>query len=54
MALVLIKLAEEYEITNKLGFFILDNAGSNNTYLRTFLHHTLPNLTNQDIAERRL
>ena len=37
MASHLLEVAQEYEITDKLGFFTLDNAGTNDTCLHTFL-----------------
>jgi hAT family C-terminal dimerisation region len=50
MASVLIDVAQDYEITDKLGFFTLDNADSNDTCLRAFL----PDITDQNLKERRL
>ena len=54
MASVLIKLTKKYEITDRLGFFTLDNAEFNNIYFRIFLYYVFFNFTNQDITERRL
>jgi hypothetical protein len=50
MASLLIKIVDEFEITNKLRFFILDNANSNDTCLQAFF----PNATPHNLKERRL
>jgi hypothetical protein len=50
MVSYLLDVVQEYEITDCLGFFTLDNADSNDTYLRTFL----PSLTDDELKTRRL
>ena len=54
MASHLLEVAQEYEITDKLGFFTLDNAGTNDTCLHTFLSACQPNLTNDEVKARRI
>jgi hypothetical protein len=53
-ASLLIKLLNEYEITNRLRYFILDNAESNDIYVRTFLHYEHHEITEREIQKRRL
>jgi hypothetical protein len=50
MAFYLFDVAQEYEITDCLGFFTLNNADSNDTCLRTFLF----SLTDDELKTRRL
>jgi hypothetical protein len=54
MASHLLEVAQEYEISDKLGFFTLDNAGTNDTCLHTFLSACLPNVTNDEVKARRI
>ena len=53
MAQILIELFKEYEITNNLGYFILDNASSNDTCVEIILSE-LTNLTFPERQARRL
>jgi len=45
---------EKYEITDRLGFFTLDNANSNDTCLQIFLPHTQPDIADEELKARRL
>ena len=54
MAAYVSKVVEEYEITDKIGFFTLDNAKSNDTCLQTFLRTCLPSITDKTIKTRRI
>jgi hypothetical protein len=54
MASHLLEVAQEYEISDKLGFFTLDNAGTNDTCLHTFLAACQPNVTNDEVKSRRI
>ncbi len=54
MAGILITVVEEYEITDRLGFFTLDNAESNDTCLRILLRHINPDISVVEIEYRRL
>jgi hypothetical protein len=53
-AIYLSEVVKEYEITDRLGFFTLDNADTNDTCLRTFLSSCLPDITNETITTRRI
>ena len=37
IAEAIIAVVKTYKITNKIGYFILNNAGSNNTYISTII-----------------
>jgi hypothetical protein len=54
LASYLLAISEEYEITDRLGYFTLDNASSNDTCLRTFLPTCNPDITHDGIVSRRL
>ena len=47
MAESVIAVIEEYEITNILGYFILDNVSSNDTCVREILKKLRPDLNPQ-------
>jgi hypothetical protein len=51
---LLIKIIKEYEITDRLGWFITDNASNNNTAIDQVLRTLLPDLTPDQRVERRL
>ncbi len=44
----------DYEIIEKLGFFILDNVSSNDIYFETFLRDLLPNIIADEFKICRL
>ena len=44
MAATLLPLFKEYDITEKLGYFVLDNASNNNTCVRHVLSQTSPEI----------
>ena len=48
------EVVNEYEITDKIGFFTLDNAKSNDICLRIFLRTCLPDITDEAIKARRI
>jgi hypothetical protein len=54
IAIYFIQIVNEYEITDKLDFFTLDNAESNDIYLRTFFRISLSNITDEAIKLRRI
>lgn len=51
---LLIEIIKEYEITDRLGWFVTDNASNNNTAMDQVLRTLLPDLTPEQRGERRL
>jgi hypothetical protein len=54
MAKMLVRIIQEFEITDRLGYFMIDNADSNDTCLEHLIREILPGATDDDIDERRL
>jgi hypothetical protein len=54
MAFYVFKVINNYDITDKIGFFTLDNARSNDTCLQTFLQTAFPDITDDGIKTRRI
>ena len=54
MAQCLIQVLQEYEIEDRLGYFVLDNAESNDICIDTVLHEIRPDLNALDRSKRRL
>ena len=54
MAILLLKIVREFEITDRIGYFTIDNAESNDVCLTIFLNTILPDATEAEIQERRL
>jgi hypothetical protein len=54
LAQVIIKFIDEYEIADRLGFFVLDNASSNDTYVNELLANLCPYIPSRDYKKRRL
>jgi hypothetical protein len=54
MAQVIIQLIEEYDIASRLGYFVLDNAGSNDTCVHEILTTLRPDILPRDVPKRRL
>jgi hypothetical protein len=54
MARLLMSVIQEFEITKRLGYFMTDNAESNDTCLESLLREIDPNISDSDINERRL
>lgn len=51
---VFVSIANEYEIQNKLGFFVMDNASNNDTFLKHLEINQHELGFNFDTNERRL
>ena len=54
MAQCLIQVLQEYEIEDRLGYFVLDNAESNDICIDTVLREIRPDLNALDRSKRRL
>jgi hypothetical protein len=54
MARVLIDVIQELRITDRLGYFMIDNAESNDTCLEHLVREMVPGATEEDVEERRL
>jgi hypothetical protein len=54
MAKILISVIQEFEITKRLGYFMMDNDATNDTCLESLLRDIDPNISDSDIDERRL
>jgi hypothetical protein len=54
LAQVIIKLINEYEIADRLGFFVLDNVSSNDTCVNEFLANLCPHIPSRDYKKRQL
>jgi hypothetical protein len=54
MARVLIDVIQEFRITDRLGYFMIDNAESNDTCLEHLVREMVPEATEEDVEERRL
>lgn len=54
MAMLLLKIVREFEITDRLGYFTIDNAESNDICLNVVLNTILPDAPEAEIQERRL
>lgn len=54
MANLLVEIVREFDITDQLGFFVIDNASSNDTCLQALLHQILPHSTAEQIQQRRI
>jgi len=54
MAKVLMSIIREFEIVDRLGYFMVDNADSNDACLGHLLREINPDATDDDIDERRL
>jgi hypothetical protein len=54
MAQILTTVVEEYQLAERLGFFTLDNADSNDTCLRILLRTLNPDASNGELEQRRL
>jgi hypothetical protein len=54
LAQVIIKLIDEYEIADRLGFFVLDNASSNDTCVNELLANLCSYIPSRDYKKRRL
>jgi hypothetical protein len=54
IASFLIKLFNEYEITNRLEYVVLDNAESNDIYFRIFFRYEYFEIIERVIQKRRL
>jgi hypothetical protein len=54
MAKMLLGIIQEFELTDRLGYFMIDNADSNDTCLEHLIREMVPNATDEDIDERRL
>jgi hypothetical protein len=51
---LLIQVIKKYEITNRLDYFITDNASNNDTAIHRILQTLLPNLLPAQRFQRRL
>jgi hypothetical protein len=51
---LLIQIIKEYEITDRLGYFVTDNANNNDTTINIVLHTLLPALSIAERQQRRL
>jgi hypothetical protein len=54
LAQIIGTLINEYEIADRLGFFVLDNASSNDTCVNEFLANLCPYISPRDYTKRRL
>jgi hypothetical protein len=54
LAQVIIKLINEYEIADRLGFFVLNNASSNDICVNKFLTNLYPHIPSRNYKKRRL
>jgi len=54
MTKILILIIQEFEITDRLGYFIINNDAINNIYLKSLLREIDLNISDSDIDERRL
>jgi hypothetical protein len=54
MAEYVSKVVDDYEISDQLGFFTLDNAPLNDTCLIIFFRAFFPTITNDEIQIRRI
>jgi hypothetical protein len=54
MAECLLKIAKEYEITNRIGYSTIDNAESNSTCMTAFMEFLDPFITEEKAEDRRL
>lgn len=54
MASLLPRVIKEYKIGKKVGFFVADNASSNDTCIDILLRHRYPLMTPAQRARRRL
>jgi hypothetical protein len=50
----LFEVAKEYEITDRIGYFIIDNAESNSTCITAFMEFLNPFITEEKVKDRRL
>lgn len=51
---VLLKLLDEYGIKNRVGYFVCDNASSNDAAIKIVLQELFPGIKDVEIAARRL
>lgn len=42
---------EEFEIGDRVGYFMIDNAESNDTFLRHLVREMIPGATDEDVEE---
>jgi hypothetical protein len=54
MARMLTGIMEEFEIADRVGYFMTDNAESNDTCLGHLVREMIPGATDEDVEERRL
>ena len=54
MAECLLEVAKEYEITDRIGYFTIDNAESNSTCITAFMEFLDPFITEEKAEDRRL
>ena len=54
MAKMLVRIIQEFELTDRLGYFMIDNADSNDTCLEHLFREIFPGATDDDVDERRL
>lgn len=54
MSKLLVGIIQEFELTDRLGYFMIDNADSNDTCLEHLIREIFPGATEDDVHERRL
>lgn len=54
MSKLLVGIIQEFELTDRLGYFMIDNADSNDTCLEHLIREIFPGATEDDVDERRL
>lgn len=54
MGILLIEIIKDYGLEERLGYFITDNAGSNDTCVEYILSTLFPNLSETERKQRRL
>ena len=54
MSKLLVGIIEEFELTDRLGYFMVDTADSNDTCLEHLIREIMPGATEDDVDERRL
>ena len=54
MSKLLMEIIQEFEFTDRLGYFMIDNADSNDTYLKQLIREIFSGVTENDIDKRRL